>query len=302
MERRTLAPFLITNSKIWKRKIHWNLKPIRCELKSWALRCREFGLGSFRTVQVDPISFFCSGSHACRRFWLGFFRSKESVLLRSFYGLVLFSFPARHAFNWNVKISTAFLVSRPIAAAASIKARSKRDICGVERFQSGGGLRPASVSRMTFQCINMALYTMKFSMNVTYGGFSWKDLRFRIKIESLSRSWSLVHLGRTRKKKAYFPQEHTFITNQLLFLQFKEGHDWMNPLWNFIVNESAIWHRFSREWVTFLSFWKMVTTDPLNNHFGISAACNTSLSSRPSSLYSIRTDWQTYCRSYGGVK
>lgn len=29
-------------------------------------------------------------------------------------------------------------MSRPIAAAASIQARSKRDLCGVERFQSGG--------------------------------------------------------------------------------------------------------------------------------------------------------------------
>ncbi|CAB4272144.1 unnamed protein product [Prunus armeniaca] len=35
-------------------------------------------------------------------------------------------FPARHALT----LSTAFLVSRPVAAAASVKARSERDICG----------------------------------------------------------------------------------------------------------------------------------------------------------------------------
>ncbi|KAH0969378.1 hypothetical protein GBA52_028748 [Prunus armeniaca] len=34
--------------------------------------------------------------------------------------------PSRHALT----LSTAFLVSRPVAAAASVKARSERDICG----------------------------------------------------------------------------------------------------------------------------------------------------------------------------
>jgi hypothetical protein len=49
-------------------------------------------------------------------------------------------------------LSTAFLVSRPVAAAASVKARSEREICGaVPEVHGFGweGLTPASVSRVT---------------------------------------------------------------------------------------------------------------------------------------------------------
>lgn len=59
------------------------------------------------------------------------------MLLRSFYG--------RHA-CFNLTLSTAFLVSRPVAAAASVKARSERDIC---RAVPVPFLRLRRVSRVT---------------------------------------------------------------------------------------------------------------------------------------------------------
>lgn len=48
------------------------------------------------------------------------------MLLRSFYGPLCFSRLGMLALT----LSTAFLVSRPVAATASVKARSERDICG----------------------------------------------------------------------------------------------------------------------------------------------------------------------------
>lgn len=47
-------------------------------------------------------------------------------------------FPARHAL---FTLSTAFFVSRPVAATASVKARSERDICGAVPVPFGRDLR-----------------------------------------------------------------------------------------------------------------------------------------------------------------
>ena len=59
------------------------------------------------------------------------------MLLGSFYGSLCFSRLGMLALT----LSTAFLVSRPVVAAASVKARSKRDICGAVPVLFGRDLR-----------------------------------------------------------------------------------------------------------------------------------------------------------------
>lgn len=58
------------------------------------------------------------------------------MLLRSFYGPLCFSRLGMLALT----LSTAFWVSRPVAAA-SVKARSERDICGAVPVPFGRDLR-----------------------------------------------------------------------------------------------------------------------------------------------------------------
>jgi len=90
---------------------------------------------------------------------------------------------------------------------------------------------------------------------------------------------------------------------QTLPISFKEGHDWINLLWysfavliewknDFIVNSSAIWHLFFKcerlpgsHFVFFERWERRINSIIIDN--GISAACNTWLSSPT-------TDLQTY--------
>lgn len=99
------------------------LSELRKQLKG-LIDAASSGLGSFRTCRLIlfPSFVLVPGGYF---FSVGLLSRQRECAFALFLRPVML-FPARHALT----LSTAFLVSRPVAAAASVKARSERDICG----------------------------------------------------------------------------------------------------------------------------------------------------------------------------
>lgn len=104
-----------------EKELALKLKLKLCCLASQSAERSRFPL---EHVEIDSLVLQQIINQTCKCPWSLIYKVRK--LLRSFYGPLCFSRPGMLALT----LSTAFLVSRPVAAAASVKSRSERDICG----------------------------------------------------------------------------------------------------------------------------------------------------------------------------